>query len=47
MIEASIGWLLVFDDPDGLQLHLYNWAAHGLDHSDKQGYGRRVTATHR
>jgi catechol 2,3-dioxygenase-like lactoylglutathione lyase family enzyme len=42
VIEASIGWLLVFDDPDGLQLHLYSWAAHGLDHSDKPGYGRPV-----
>lgn len=26
IIEASLGWLLVFDDPDGLQLHLYTWA---------------------
>lgn len=40
VIEASIGWLLVFNDPDGLQLHLYSWAAHGVDHSDKPGYGR-------
>jgi catechol 2,3-dioxygenase-like lactoylglutathione lyase family enzyme len=44
VIEASIGWLLVFADPDGLQLHLYTWAEHGLDHSDRPGYGRRVTA---
>jgi catechol 2,3-dioxygenase-like lactoylglutathione lyase family enzyme len=40
VIEASVGWLLVFHDPDGLQLHLYSWAAHGVDHSDKPGYGR-------
>jgi catechol 2,3-dioxygenase-like lactoylglutathione lyase family enzyme len=43
VIEASIGWLLVFDDPDGLTLHLYTWAEHGLDHSDRPGYGRAIT----
>jgi catechol 2,3-dioxygenase-like lactoylglutathione lyase family enzyme len=40
VIEASVGWLLVFDDPDGIALHLYSWAGHGLDHSDRPGYGR-------
>jgi catechol 2,3-dioxygenase-like lactoylglutathione lyase family enzyme len=44
MIEASIGWLLVFDDPDGLTLHLYTWAGHGIDQSARPGYGRKVTA---
>jgi catechol 2,3-dioxygenase-like lactoylglutathione lyase family enzyme len=43
VVEASIGWLLVFDDPDGLTLHLYTWAAHGLEVSDRPGYGRPVT----
>lgn len=42
VIEASIGWLLVFNDPDGLELHLYSWAAHGVDHSAKPGYGRPI-----
>jgi hypothetical protein len=42
VIDASIGWLLVFDDPDGLQLHLYSWARHGLDQSDRPGYGHPV-----
>ncbi|MEW1830898.1 VOC family protein [Streptomyces sp. NPDC088196] len=42
VIEASIGWLLVFSDPDGLDLHLYSWAAHGVDHGDVAGYGRPV-----
>ncbi|MFJ5303039.1 VOC family protein [Streptomyces sp. NPDC088350] len=42
VIEASIGWLLVFNDPDGLDLHLYSWAAHGVDHGDVPGYGRPV-----
>lgn len=40
VIEATVGWLLVFNDPDGLELHLYSWAAHGIDHSDRPGYGR-------
>ena len=44
VIEATLGWLLVFDDPDGLQLHLYSWAEHGVDHSDRPGYGRPVTS---
>jgi catechol 2,3-dioxygenase-like lactoylglutathione lyase family enzyme len=42
VIEASVGWLLGFTDPDGLELHLYTWATHGSDHSDKAGYGRPV-----
>ena len=42
VIEATIGWLLIFDDPDGLQLHVYSWAAHGKDHSGEPRYGRRV-----
>lgn len=40
LIEASVGWLLVFDDPDGLQLHLYTWAGHNIDQSHRPGYGR-------
>ncbi|MBB6347035.1 VOC family protein [Nonomuraea muscovyensis] len=43
VIEASIGWLLVFNDPDDLELHLYTWAAHGVDHSARPGYGRPAT----
>lgn len=42
VIEASKGWLLVFNDPDGLELHLYTWADHGVDHSHRAGYGRPV-----
>ncbi|HEY3751103.1 MAG TPA: VOC family protein [Pseudonocardiaceae bacterium] len=45
VIEASVGWLLVFDDPDGLQLHLYSWATHGIDQSAKPGYGQQVTSS--
>jgi catechol 2,3-dioxygenase-like lactoylglutathione lyase family enzyme len=45
VIEASVGWLLVFSDPDGIALHIYSWAGHGIDHSDKPGYGRPVPST--
>ena len=39
---ASIGWLLVFTDPDGLEIHVYTDESHGVDHGDRPGYGRRV-----
>lgn len=42
LIEASLGWLLVFDDPDGLTLHLYTWARHGIDQSHRPGYGAPI-----
>ena len=44
VFEASDGWMLVFTDPDGLELQLYSWAAHGVDHSARVGYGTRVAA---
>ncbi|MPZ00135.1 MAG: VOC family protein [Actinophytocola sp.] len=44
VIEASIGWLLVFNDPDGLEMHLYTWARHGIDQSHRPGYGRPVVS---
>jgi catechol 2,3-dioxygenase-like lactoylglutathione lyase family enzyme len=42
VIVASIGWLVVFHDPDGTELHLYSMAEHGIDQSGRPGYGRRV-----
>lgn len=42
VIDASIGWLLVFNDPDGLELHLYSWSRHDIDQSARAGYGRPV-----
>ena len=44
LIEASIGYLLVFDDPDGTSLHLYSWDRHGIDTSLRPGQGRPVEA---
>jgi hypothetical protein len=40
---GSIGWLLIFDDPDGLTLHLYTSAEHGIDVSSRTGYGSPIT----
>jgi catechol 2,3-dioxygenase-like lactoylglutathione lyase family enzyme len=43
VIDATKGWLLVFNDPDGLEIHLYSWAEHGIDQTGRPGYGRPVT----
>lgn len=42
VIEASVGWLLVFDDLNGIEIHLYTALEHGRDHSNRAGYGRRI-----
>ena len=44
VIEATLGWLVVFHDPDGTELHLYSIEEHGIDHGDRPGYGRQVAA---
>jgi catechol 2,3-dioxygenase-like lactoylglutathione lyase family enzyme len=44
VIEASVGWLLVFEDPDGVEHHLYTMTTHGIDQSDRAGFGRPITA---
>jgi hypothetical protein len=44
-IEASIGWLVVFNGPDGIEHHLYTLTTHGADRSDRSdrpGLGRPV-----
>lgn len=43
IIEASIGWLLVLNDPDGTEHHLYTIAGHGIDHTGRAGFGESVT----
>jgi catechol 2,3-dioxygenase-like lactoylglutathione lyase family enzyme len=40
IIDATIGWLMVLHDPDGLEHHLYTRTRHGIDQSDRRGYGR-------
>lgn len=42
VIEASIGWIVNFYDPDGTNIRLYSFAAHGVDHTGQPGYGRPV-----
>ena len=42
IIDATEGWLLVFHDPDGLEIHLYSWERHGLEQTGRAGYGRAV-----
>lgn len=42
IIEATVGWLVSFEDPDGTELHLYSVQPHGVDHAGEPGYGTRV-----
>ena len=44
LIEATLGFMVVFSDPDGIELHLYSDEEHATDHSDQGGYGRPTTA---
>lgn len=39
VIEASVGWIVVFHDPDGIEFHLYTQERHGVDHAGETGYG--------
>ncbi|WP_280466539.1 hypothetical protein [Nocardia cyriacigeorgica] len=41
-MDASVGWILVFHDPDGLEIHMYTWAEHGIDQSGRPGYGTAI-----
>ncbi|MET7279092.1 VOC family protein [Kribbella sp. NPDC005582] len=42
VVRATIGWLVIFHDPDGLEIHLYSWEGHGADMSGTPGSGRAV-----
>ncbi|MFI5709310.1 VOC family protein [Kribbella sp. NPDC051620] len=42
LIMATIGWLVVFHDPDGLEIHLYSRESHGQDLAGTPGRGRAV-----
>jgi catechol 2,3-dioxygenase-like lactoylglutathione lyase family enzyme len=44
LIDATLGWMLVLHDPDGIELHLYSQQRHGIDQSHRPGYGRPVAA---
>ena len=40
--EATIGWMVLFHDPDGLEIHLYSRDRGDLDNSGGPGFGRSV-----
>jgi hypothetical protein len=42
IVDASLGWLVAFNDPDGHEFHLYTETRHGIDQSGRPGYGRLV-----
>ncbi|MEV6609881.1 VOC family protein [Kutzneria sp. NPDC051319] len=44
VIDATIGWILVFHDPDGTQIRLCSFAEHGIDQTGRKGYGRTADA---
>jgi catechol 2,3-dioxygenase-like lactoylglutathione lyase family enzyme len=43
-IDATVGWLLVFHDPDGIEIHLYSQERHGIDQTGRPGYGQAVAS---
>lgn len=45
VIEATIGWIVVLHDPDGIELHLYSREGHGEDRADRAGFGRPVATS--
>jgi predicted enzyme related to lactoylglutathione lyase len=43
LVLATIGWLVIFHDPDGLEIHLYSRESHGEDLAGTPGRGRVTT----
>ncbi|HEX4722509.1 MAG TPA: VOC family protein [Pseudonocardiaceae bacterium] len=42
VVDATIGWIVGFHDPDGIEIRLYSFAAHGRDQRGRPGYGQLV-----
>ena len=40
VVQATIGWMVLFHDPDGLEIHLYSRDRTDLDNSGRTGFGR-------
>lgn len=40
--EGTLGWVVQFHDPDGLEIHLYSREPHGIDAVGRAGTGRAV-----
>jgi hypothetical protein len=38
IIEATIGWMVSFHDPDGTEIRLYSWAGPEQDHTGQPDY---------
>ncbi len=45
IIDATLGWIVVLNDPNGIEIHLYTEQRHGIDQSGRRGYGRAVPAS--
>ncbi|GAA0958421.1 VOC family protein [Kribbella koreensis] len=43
LVLATIGWLVIFHDPDGLEIHLYSRERHGKELAGTPGRGRPAT----
>lgn len=42
VIDATVGWMIVLHDPDGIELHIYGQQGHGIDQTGLPGYGQRI-----
>jgi catechol-2,3-dioxygenase len=42
VLDGTLGWLVTFPDPDGIELKLYTEEPHGLDPATRSGRGRFV-----
>lgn len=42
VIEATIGWIVSFHDPDGTEMRLYSWEGPVQDHVGEPGYPRHM-----
>jgi catechol 2,3-dioxygenase-like lactoylglutathione lyase family enzyme len=40
IIDATLGWIVVLNDPNGIEIHLYTEQPHHIDQSERPGYGR-------
>lgn len=43
VIDATVGWIVVLHDPNGIEVHLYSREHHGIDQAGRPGYGRPIT----
>lgn len=43
VVDATVGWVLPFEDPDGIELHLYTVERHGFDQAGRAGYGHAAS----